>query len=76
MPQELSGRPFVQEEIVTDAGRQGGYFFFNIATTMATIVEINTASKVRAANTIVSTWYVVIAFTPFQSGVSAATLRM
>jgi hypothetical protein len=53
---------------------QGGYFFLVIATTIDTIVAINTASKVRAANTIDSIWYVVIAITPFRTGVSAATL--
>jgi hypothetical protein len=40
-------------------GRQGGYFFFVMATTMATIVEINTASNERAANKIVRTSCVV-----------------
>ena len=51
----------------------GGYFFFVIATTIATIVEVKTASNVRAANTIVKTSLVVISFTPFTKGVSAAT---
>ena len=42
----------------------GGYFFFVIATTMATIVAVKTASNVRAASTIEKMSVVVISFHP------------
>jgi hypothetical protein len=56
----------VSKEIVTSLPTEGGYFFFTIATTMATMVAVKTASKVSAANTREKLSFVVISPTPFR----------
>jgi hypothetical protein len=56
MPQDLAAdQILLNRNSHLSLVRQGGYFFLFIATTIATIVAIKTASKVRAANTIDST---------------------